>query len=214
MPAQFRLIEQLIRRPHQVDEGPCPRRRGCGVQGDQLADPVVIDRRAPAVARQQRRRHAGDAGQQDLVDGLFQDVQASDADDGIDVASLTNLAKQTGGRYYHARDIKSLKLMLDEVSKDLQQEKPYQHTFTSARGFDGTVHRIAVKLVHEVTVVDTKTGETKTVDETLNKVEADRSVRGVVVAEMNPFVYLGFLAILALLLAVPMTLGRMWRSLS
>jgi VWFA-related protein len=151
--------------------------------------------------------------EKDLI-RIFEDMSMALHDDGIDVASLTNLAKQTGGRYYHARDIKSLKLMLDEVSKDLQQEKPYQHTFTSARGFDGTVHRIAVKLVHEISVVDNKTGETKIVDETIKQVEADRSVRGVVVAEMNPFVYLGFLGILGLLLAVPMTLGRVWRSLS
>ena len=56
-----------------------------------LEHPVVIDRRAPAVARQQRRGHARDAGQQDLVDRLLQHVQAGDADDRIDVAADDDL---------------------------------------------------------------------------------------------------------------------------
>ena len=54
-------------------------------------DPVVIDRRAAAIARQQRRGHARDAGQQDLVDRLFQHVQAGDADDRIDMAADDDL---------------------------------------------------------------------------------------------------------------------------
>ena len=52
------------------------------------------------------------------------------------------------------------------------------------------------------------------VDETVEQKISDQAVRGVVVAEMNPFVYLGFLAVLGMMLAVPMTLGRLWRSLS
>jgi hypothetical protein len=61
------------------------------VQVDQLGDPVVVDGGAAAVARQQRRRHAGDAGQQHLVEGLFEHVQAGDADDGVDVAADDDL---------------------------------------------------------------------------------------------------------------------------
>jgi Mg-chelatase subunit ChlD len=150
--------------------------------------------------------------EKDLI-RIFEDMSMALHDDGIDVASLTSLAIKTGGRYYHARDIQSLKIMLDEVSKELQQEKPYQHTFSSYRGFDGSVHRISVKLVHEVVVIAPDGGR-KVVDDVVKTVEADRSVRGVVVAEMNPFIYLAFLGVLAMMLAVPMTLGRLWRSLS
>jgi VWFA-related protein len=164
------------------------------------------------IARETKGTFHHARNEKDLI-RIFEDMSMALHDDGIDVDSLTKLAVKTGGRYYHARDIQSLKLMLDEVSKELQQEKPYTHTFSSLRGYDGTVHRISVKLVREVVQIGANNQQIK-VDETVEQKISDQAVRGVVVAEMNPFVYLGFLVVLGMMLAVPMTLGRLWRSLS
>src|SRR5205085_2798729 len=65
-------------------------------QVDQLGDPVVIDGGAPAVAGQKRGRHARHAGQEDLVEGLFEDVEAGDADDGIDMTADDDLQDNGG----------------------------------------------------------------------------------------------------------------------
>jgi VWFA-related protein len=150
--------------------------------------------------------------EKDLI-RIFEDMSMALHDDGIDVANLTKLAKETGGSYRHAKDIQSLKLMLEEVNQELQQEKPYRETFTSKFGFDGRVHRISVELVREV-VVRTSGGEIVKVDETVLKKESDVAVHGVVIAEINPFVYIGFLGVIGLALFVPATLGRILRSLS
>ena len=45
----------------------------------------------------------------------------------------------------------------------------------------------------------------------IDAVTTDVAVRGVVIPEMNPFVYLSFLAVLGLMLVVPAVLGRMMR---
>ena len=58
---------------------------------DHVAHPVFVDRRRLALARQQRYGDARDAGQQYLVDGFFQHVQAGDAQDGIDVPAEDDL---------------------------------------------------------------------------------------------------------------------------
>ena len=39
-----------------------------------IGDPIVIDRGTLAIARQQRRGHARNAGEENLVDGLFQHI--------------------------------------------------------------------------------------------------------------------------------------------
>src|SRR5690242_3097844 len=90
-PAHFRLLAGLVGGTHQVDVAARLDRGRLDLEVDHLGDPVVIDRGAPAVARQQRGGHAGDAGQEDLVDGLFQHVQAGHADDGVHVAADNDL---------------------------------------------------------------------------------------------------------------------------
>jgi hypothetical protein len=151
--------------------------------------------------------------EKDLI-RIFEDMSMALHDDGIDVKSLTLLAQKTGGTYRHARDIQSLKLILDDVSRELQQEKPYTVTFPSRTGFDGRNHAIALKLVREITNFNSTTQESFKTDETVVQKQGDLAVRGVVVAEVNPLVYLGFLAFLGMLLAVPAALGRALRSLS
>ena len=90
-PAQFRLLADLIRGAQQMHIRLGLRFRRRRFEVDQLRHPVVIDGRAAAVARQQRGGDAGDAGQQDLVERLFQHVEAGDADDGVHVAADDDL---------------------------------------------------------------------------------------------------------------------------
>jgi VWFA-related protein len=135
--------------------------------------------------------------EKDLI-RIFEDMSNALHDDGIDVKTLTKLAKLTGGKYHAARDINMLKLILDQLSEELQK-KEYTITFDSPRGFDGTPRRISVKLV-------------KVTGEVIEEQKTNQAVRGVVIAEMNPFVYLGFLGVLGLMLAIPAVLGRILRS--
>jgi len=129
---------------------------------------------------------------------IFEDMSNALHDDGIDVKSLTRLATETGGKYHPARDITRLKLILDQLSQELSQ-KEYTVTFAAPHGFDGIAHKFAINL-------ETASGQI------VQRATADLAVRGVVIAEMNPFVYLGFLGALGLMLALPAALGRMLRS--
>jgi Mg-chelatase subunit ChlD len=142
--------------------------------------------------------HAKNA--KDLI-RIFEDMSNALHDDGIDVPTLTEIANQTGGKYYHARDISKLKLILEDISQALQ-EKQYELRVKVPSGHDGAAHGIAIKLLD--TTTNTVVSQTETV----------QNVRGVVVAEMSPFVYLGLLAVLGLMLAVPMAMGNAVRSLT
>jgi VWFA-related protein len=135
--------------------------------------------------------------EKDLI-RIFEDMSNALHDDGIDEASLTQLAEWTGGKYHHARDINQLKLILDQISQELS-EKEYTVTFAAPHGYDGIAHTFAIAL-------QTSSGQV------IQDVTAEVAVRGVVIAQMNPFVYLGFLGVLGLLLAVPAALGRLRRS--
>jgi VWFA-related protein len=142
-------------------------------------------------------RHA--RNEKDLI-RIFEDMSNALHDDGIDEAALTRLAQETGGKYHPARDINKLKLILDQISKELV-EKEYTVTFPGPHGYDGIAHHFSVNL-------ESASGQV------LQTVSADVAVRGMVIPEMNPFVYLGFLGVLGLMLAVPAVLGRILRSAS
>ena len=68
-PAQLRLLEHLVRSAHQMNVGLRDLLRRRRLEADQVEDPVVINRRAAAIARQQRRgdakHHAGIAQERD-----------------------------------------------------------------------------------------------------------------------------------------------------
>ncbi|HYV39010.1 MAG TPA: VWA domain-containing protein, partial [Gemmataceae bacterium] len=129
---------------------------------------------------------------------IFEDMSNALHDDGIDEVALKKLASETDGMYKHARDVNQLKIILQQISQEVLK-KEYVITFDSPRGFDGTPRRISIKLV-------------RASGEVVTDVNTNTAVRGVVVPEMNTFVYLGFLGVLGLMLAVPAALGRMLRS--
>jgi VWFA-related protein len=137
---------------------------------------------------------------------LFKDMSIVLHDDGIDEPSLKRLAKETGGAYYPARDISKLQLVTGQISEDIRP-KPYVETFNSLTGFDGSVHVITLELVKLVHTADGQQPQM----EVVQKVKGDVAVRGVVVAEMHPVLYLGLLLVLVGMAAVPSALGRMFR---
>jgi len=135
--------------------------------------------------------------EKDLI-RIFEDMSNALHDDGIDVKSLSRLATETGGKYHAARDINKLRLILDQISQDLS-EKDYTITFPAPHGFDGSAHKFAINL-------ETASGQF------VEGVTTDVAVPGVVIAEMNPVVYLSFLGVLGLMLAVPAILRRLQSS--
>jgi hypothetical protein len=141
---------------------------------------------------------------------VFEDMSIVLHDDGIDEVSLKKLASETGGFYYPARDIKQLKFITAQISQDVQREH-HTVTFTSPRGFDGLPRRITIELVKLIAVAQPG-GQIVPQEQVVEKVEGTMAVRGVVVAEMHPIVYLGLFMVLVAMAAVPPAVGRMFRS--
>jgi hypothetical protein len=135
--------------------------------------------------------HATD--QQALVK-IFESLSIGLHDDGIDEASLKKLADETGGKYYHIRDSSEMAILYKELADELQST--WTVTFKSARQkHDGTARGITVEVQRGgVRVSDVGT--------------AEYNVRGVVVADMSPTIYLVLLAGFVGLLAVPALLRR------
>jgi VWFA-related protein len=155
------------------------------------------------MARETKGTYHHARNEKDLI-RIFEDMSIALHDDGIDVKSLTELAHSTGGKYYPAQDINKLKLILEQISDELQR-KEYTVTFDSPRGNDGRFHPISVKLVK------TAAGGGNVTD-VIEEKKAGKAVHGVVVAEMHPLIYLGLLAVLGLMLAVPAAVGYLLRS--
>jgi VWFA-related protein len=130
---------------------------------------------------------------------IFENLSIALHDDGIDEQTLTQLAKKTGGQYYPAKNVADLKFILENVTKKLQRER-YEITFPSLnQRRDGTRRDVALKLVR---------GGAGGAFEVVEKQTSHYQTGGLVVAEMNHFVYLGLLAVLGMLIALPTWLPR------
>jgi hypothetical protein len=96
------------------------------------------------------------------------------------------------------------------VTEKMQMKK-YEVTFQSLfQTGDGTGRNVTLKLVR---LSGAGAGSTASgaVAEEVGRSEGSYHVHGVVVPEMNPFVYLGLLFFLGLLLTLPSGLRRLWR---
>lgn len=131
---------------------------------------------------------------------IFENLSIQLHDDGVDEVSLKKLAKDTGGLYYPVKNVSDLKLILEQVTKSIQRE-PYEIIFESPspRG-DGRLRDVTLKLVRR--------GPGGGGDQVLDERTGGYQVRGLVVAEMNPFVYLILLVIAGGLIALPGLLRR------
>lgn len=140
---------------------------------------------------------------------IFENLSIELHDDGIDEEALKRLASETGGLYYPAKDVNQLKLILEQVSEKITQKR-YAVTFKSLRQTkDATFRDVSLKLVRRGEVVSNQAGGKVSVEEQV--VETQKGgylVRGIVIAEMNHLVYLGFLVVIGLLIALPAMLSR------
>jgi VWFA-related protein len=127
----------------------------------------------------------------------FENLSIQLHDDGIDEASLTQLAEQTGGKYFPAHDVSRLRFIYQDLAEELQTT--YTVTFPSLRqDYDGTSRDINISVVRNgVQVSDVLRG--------------GYNVGGVIVPEMSRGVYLSLLAVLGGLLAVPLLVRRISR---
>jgi Ca-activated chloride channel family protein len=136
------------------------------------------------------------SNQQELFT-VFEDLSIELHDDGIDEATLKKLAEETGGKYYPAHDVSKLRMIYEELADELQTT--WTVTFPSRRSsHDGTARGIDVSVSRGGARVS-------------NVGRADYNVHGVVVPEFSARVYLGFLALLGALLAVPVGLRRLYK---
>jgi VWFA-related protein len=112
----------------------------------------------------------------------------------LDEAVMTRMARESGGQYYHARNEDRLIEIFDQLSNQLQST--YTVTFRSRRPtFDGTLRDIDIQVERQGTTVS-------------DVASFDYNVRGVVVPQVSPVVYLTLLVILGGLLFVPSQLRR------
>lgn len=119
----------------------------------------------------------------------------------LDEQALRRMADQTGGRYYHARDAGELRPSLERVSERIQTRR-YEVTFRCRRDVnDGTARRVALKLVR-------RGGADAPAEEVLQAQQAGYHTPGVVIAQMDPRVYVALGVVLLLLLALPALLRR------
>jgi VWFA-related protein len=140
---------------------------------------------------------------------IFENLSIELHDDGIDEIALKKLAAETGGSYYPAKDVNQLKLILEQVTEKITQKR-YAVTFKSRRQvYDGTARNVSLKLVRRGEVVANSTGgPTSAEEQVVQTAKGGYQVHGVVVAEMNHLVYLGFLIVIGLLIALPAMMRR------
>jgi len=132
----------------------------------------------------------------DLIQ-IFEDLSIQLHDDGFDHAALEELAKATGGKFYHARQASQLQMFFQDLSEELQST--YTVTFASRRQLhDGTSRGIDISVMRDGARVSDVSS-------------FDYQVPGVVVPKMDSTVYIGLLAVLGVLLALPVGMRRMFR---
>jgi Mg-chelatase subunit ChlD len=137
------------------------------------------------------------AGNQKELFNVFENLSIDLHDDGIDEATLRKLAEETGGKYYPAHDVSKLRMIYEELADELQTT--WTVTFPSRRSsHDGTARGIDVSVWRNGVRAS-------------NVGRADYNVHGVVVPELSARVYLGFLALLGALLALPVGLRRLYK---
>lgn len=141
---------------------------------------------------------------------IFENLSIQLHDDGIDETSLRELAQQTGGQYYPVKNVAELRLIFEKVSATIQH-KQYEVTFPSlVQRRDGTNRLVNIKLVKRTgeLVSNTASGLIGGGDQVLESTGSSYQTRGLVVAEMHPFIYLLLLGGIVGMLALPGLLKR------
>jgi VWFA-related protein len=136
---------------------------------------------------------------------LFEDLAVELHDDGIDEISLGTLAAKTGGKYYAAKTVSNLDLVLKTVTKSIPR-KEYRITFPSLRQVrDGLPRVVTLQLVRLGGGGSPGNPQTAQI---VAKKSGGVQVHGLVIAEMHPLIYLVLLVILCGLIALPALFRR------
>jgi VWFA-related protein len=140
------------------------------------------------------------AKNRDALLEIFEKLSILLHDDGIDEYTLTQLANKTGGQYYPAKNVADLKFIFERVTTTIQRQG-YEVTYRSLnQRRDGTQRNVALKLIRR--------GTGSAGEEVVQGTTGRYQTHGLVVAEMNHFVYLGLLTLLGVLIALPAALRR------
>jgi hypothetical protein len=203
-----RRVEEVIKRAKEAKNAWNP--NGVPLYMLGFGRPGELDEKVMKAMAEQTGGHYFHAKNQKALMDIFEQLANDLNDDGVDEASLTRLAVETKGQYYPAKDVSKLSLILERVTKSIQIKK-YEVNFPSLfQTGDGTGRGVTLKLVrfgggtlgdNPAVPLDIVAGS-----------QGSYQVRGVVVPEMNPFVYLGLLGVLGVLLALPAGLRRLSRS--
>jgi VWFA-related protein len=172
---------------------------GFGREGE--LDACVMQKLAKETALDKEmggKSHFFHAKTQKELFAFFQELSLILHEDGINVGELTKLAKSTGGKYLPARNIQDLEEVFRKVIKNVQTDKIVE-AFPSNFADTGTQIPVRVDLV--------RLDDSKSVAST----ETTYQTRGLVIADINHFVYLGLLAVIGSLIVVPAGLRRMTR---
>jgi len=197
-----RRVEEVIQRAQEAKNRWNP--KGVPLYMLGFGRPGEIDERVMKEMADRTGGHYFHAKNQKALMDIFEQLSNDLNDDGIDEASLTRLAVETGGQYYPAKDVSQLRFIVERVTKSILMKK-YEVTFPSLyQTGDGTGRGVTLTLV-------AGGGSAGSALEVIGRSEGSYQVRGVVVPEMNPFIYLGLLGVLGLLLILPSGLRQLWR---
>jgi VWFA-related protein len=196
-----RRVEEVIERAREAKIS--LHMLGFGRQGE------LDEKMMKAMADQTGGKYYHAKNEKALVE-IFESLSIQLHDDGIDEDTLTKLAQQTGGQYFSAKNVQNLKFILEQVTQSIQK-KEYKITFPSLRQVkDGTARNVSLKLIRRTgELAGNQTGTNFTGGEqVVEEKTGGIQTHGVVVAEMNHWVFLLFLLVIGGLIAVPSMMKR------
>jgi Mg-chelatase subunit ChlD len=130
---------------------------------------------------------------------IFEKLSNRLHDDGINEADLQKLASETGGQYYHVKDVSNMKFIVEQLVVALKEKADHKDIDDIDQRDDGLIREVRLALARG--------------RETVSQTKGQRSAtHGLVVPEMNAFVYLGLLSLIGLLIALPAGLRRLARA--
>lgn len=126
--------------------------------------------------------------------------EKEDLNEGI----MQKIADATGGRYFHAANADQLVSVFERVARE-QASPRFSITFKSLRPFhDGTARGLVVRMRR-------LGGDGESVARDIAFVEAGYQTHGLITPSRDHGLYLGWLAILGLLIGIPLALRRLLR---
>jgi hypothetical protein len=139
------------------------------------------------------------ARNKDALKQIFTSMSLHLHSDGINEQALKKVAEGTGGEYHPAKDVEKLKSVVGDVVVTVMKElPPFTIQFRSNFPSTGTIIPVTLEPVLRGTDISVGKGQ-----------EAGVQTHGLIIADMNHFVYLGILAIVGALIAIPAGLRRL-----